>query len=146
MLQVEIITPEQTAFEGEVDSITLPSAEGELTILAHHMPLITIIKAGSVLLRTQRKEQLFAISKGVAEIEGTRVRLLTDTADRAEQLDEEAIEKAREEAKRMMSETRHDTEGFAIASALLERELARLNVVRRHRSRFSAGFSPSQAS
>lgn len=137
MIHVEIISPDQTAYEGTADSISLPGADGEITILEHHMPLLTMLNPGSVLIRHGAEEKLFAVSRGVAEIDGNHVRVLADTADRAEELELEAIEKAKEAAEKLRSERRDDAEGFAAATAMLERELVRLQVARRHRSRRS---------
>lgn len=132
---VEIITPEKVVFQGEVDSVSLPTPQGEITILPHHIPIISIVVPGSVLIRKGSDEQLFAVSRGVIEVDGKTVRVLTETADRAAELEEEAIEKAKKAAEQLLSEKRDDVEGFAEATALLERELARLHVARRHRGR-----------
>lgn len=134
MLRIELITPERTVFEGDVDSVSLPTPDGEITVLPHHIPLLSIVVPGSVTIRRGREVQLFAVSRGVIEVTGTTVRVLADTADRAEELQEEAVEKAKVAAEKLMTERRGDAEGFAEATAILERELARLHVVRRHRS------------
>jgi F-type H+-transporting ATPase subunit epsilon len=134
-LHFELITPDSTVFEGEVDSVSIPTPDGEITVLPHHIPLISIVTPGSIFLRKGKEEQLFAVSRGVVEIDGKSLRILADTADRAEELEEVAIEKAKAAAEKLMSEKRHDSEGFAEATALLERELARLQVKRRHRAR-----------
>lgn len=135
MLHFALITPDRTVFEGEVDSVSIPTPDGEITVLPHHIPLISIVVPGTLMIRTGGAVQLFAVSRGVVEIDGTSLRILADTADRAEELEEAAIEKAKAEAEKLMAEKRHDSEGFAEATALLERELARLQVKRRHRAR-----------
>lgn len=135
MLHLEIITPDRTMFQGDVDSVSLPTPQGEITILPHHIPLMSIVIPGSILVRQKHEEHLFAVSRGVIEVDGRNVRVLADTADRAVELEEEAIEKAKAEAERLLKEKRGDAEGFAEVTATLERELARLHVVRRHRSK-----------
>ncbi len=135
MLHIELITPDGPVFEGEADAVSLPTPDGEITILPHHIPLISLVVAGSILVRKGKEERLFAVSRGVVEVDGTTLRVLVDTADRAEELEEAAIEKAKAAAEKLLSEKRHDAEGFAEATAMLERELARLRVTRRHRSR-----------
>src|SRR3989344_9640424 len=134
-IRLEIITPERVVFQGEADSVSLPTPEGEITILPHHIPLISIMVPGSVLVRQGNEEQLFAVSRGVIEVDGKSIRVLTETADRAADLQEEAIEKAKKAAETLLKEKQNDVEGFAEATAILERELARLQVARRHRSR-----------
>ncbi|MBI1934324.1 ATP synthase F1 subunit epsilon [Candidatus Peregrinibacteria bacterium] len=134
MLHLEIITPDRTVFEGDVDLVSLPTPQGEITVLPHHIPLLSILAPGSILLRWKEEEQLFAVSRGVIEVDGTFVRVLADTADRATELEEEAIRQAKEKAEQLLKEKRADAEEFAEASAMLERELARLKVLRRHRT------------
>ena len=134
-MHIEIITPDHTIYSGEADAISIPTPDGEITVLPHHIPLISIVVPGTVEVRQWKNESLFPVSLGLIEIDGLTVRLLVDTADRAQELTEEAILRAQEAAQKLMTEKRHDTEGFAEATAMLERELARLKVVRRHRSR-----------
>lgn len=135
MIHARIITPEETVFEGDVESLTLPTAEGEITVMGGHVPLIGVLTPGTVIARKGKEEWLFSCSRGVIEIDGKSIRVLADTADRAESLEETAVEAARAAAEKLASERRHDAEGFAEATAILDRELARLRTIRRHRSR-----------
>ena len=75
MIHLEIITPERVVFQGEADSVSLPTPDGEITILPHHIPLISIVVAGSVLVRKGKEEQLFAVSRGVIEVDGKSIPL-----------------------------------------------------------------------
>jgi len=131
MLRLEITTPERTMFEGEVSSVSLPTADGEITVLPHHIPLMSIIAPGTAIIREKEREHVLAVSRGVVEIDGSTIRVLVDTADRAEELEEQEILKAKAAAEKMLNEKRGDREGFAEATALMEREIARLQVVRR---------------
>lgn len=140
MLRLEIITPDSTVFEGEAESVTLPTSDGEITVLPHHVPIITTITPGSMIVHTANEELIFAVSRGVIEVDGKGVRVLSDIADRADLLEEAAVERAQAEAQKLMSEKREDAEAFAEATAIFEKELARLMTVRRHRSRRS--FAP----
>lgn len=132
-LHLDIVTPESTVFSGDVESVTLPTEAGEVTILPRHIPLIGIVVPGTVMLRHGGKSELFAVSRGVVEVDGKTMRVLTDSADRAEELEEAAIEAAKTRAEQLMKEKREDIETYAEASAVLARELARLKTVRRHR-------------
>lgn len=131
----EIATPERVVYKDTVDSLTLPTREGEITVLPQHIPLVSVLVPGAITVRKGRDEQYMAVSGGFIEVQpGNRVVVLADTAERAEELTEAAIEKARVEAARVLSEKRTaDTESFALAAAVLERELARLKVARKHR-------------
>lgn len=132
-IKLELTTPERKVFEDEVDQITLPTKEGEITILPHHIPLVGILVPGMATVVKDGTETFLAVSGGFIEVQpDNRVIVLADTAERAEELDEKKIEEARERAKQMMDEKRHvDDTSFADAAAALERELARLKVVRK---------------
>jgi F-type H+-transporting ATPase subunit epsilon len=88
-------------------------------------------------VRSEKGEEMFAIARGVIEVTSTSVRVLSDIADRAEALEEAAIKKAKERAEKILSEKRTDVEGFAEATAILEKELARLKSIRRRGPRRS---------
>ncbi len=135
MIHANIITPDETVFDGDVESLTIPTAEGEITVMGGHVPLVSVLVPGTVIARKAKEEWFFACSRGVIEIDGKSIRILADTADRAEALEESAVEAARSRAEKLASERRDDAEGFAEASALMERELARLSTIRRQKSR-----------
>jgi F-type H+-transporting ATPase subunit epsilon len=135
MLHFSLITPDRALYDGDADSVSLPTPQGEITVLPHHIPLISIVSPGSLLIRKGKEELVFAVTRGVVEIDGTSLRVLADTADRAEELEEAAIEKAKKEAEKLVHERRSDAEGFAEATAILDRELARLTAVRRRKAR-----------
>jgi F-type H+-transporting ATPase subunit epsilon len=81
------------------------------------------------------EEQYFALSRGVVQIEKNSIKILSDIADRVDALDEQSILDARKRAEDLVASRRQDNEGFIEATALLDRELARLKSVRRRRSR-----------
>ncbi|MDO8598846.1 MAG: ATP synthase F1 subunit epsilon [bacterium] len=136
MLQLSIITPERTVYDGEVDQVTLPTTEGELTILPHHIPLVSTIAPGELRVRQGGKDVPMVIAGGFLEVlPGNRIAILADDALRVEELDVAAIEAARERARVALIEERHgDDTSFADAAAALQRELARLRVARKYRS------------
>lgn len=132
-LQFKIVTPERVVYEDTIDEAILPTVDGEIAVLPHHIPLVTLLQAGVLRIKKGSEEIPLAVGSGVIEVDGKRVVVLADTAERADELEEEKIEKARLAAKKLMEEKRTDAEGFAEASAALERELARLKVVKRYR-------------
>lgn len=139
----ELVTPDGTAYNGEILSVSVPTGMGEITILPHHRSLIATVEPGSVIIRTAEQELVFAVSRGALQVNGGSVRILADTADSAEGLDEEAaIDAARKRAEELAKEKRTDSEGFADATAMLERELGRLRTVRRLRSRRRSSRQP----
>lgn len=132
-LHVELVTPERILFKTEAERITLPTSEGEITVLPNHAPLVTKLIAGMATLVTQKGTEYVAVSGGFIEIQSdNRVRILADTAERENELDLSAIQTARERAEGVMRETvRSDDTAYAAAAAAVERELARERVARR---------------
>lgn len=135
MIHFELITPERVVFRQEVDEITLPTSEGEMTILPNHVPLVAALVAGVAKLKRGNVTEDVAVSGGFIEIKaGSRVRVLADTAERGHELEMSAIEEAKQRAEKVMKEAaRSDDVSYAAAAAALERELARYKVARKHR-------------
>ncbi len=134
-IHFEITTPEKVVFSDEVDSVSLPTKMGQITVLPNHIPLISSIESGEVITRKEGKENYLAISGGLAEVKGdNRVVVLADTAEHFEEIDEARAEEARKRAEDLLKEKREDAEDYAVVAAKLQRELARLRVARRHRS------------
>ena len=134
-LNLEITTPERTVFQQEVDSVTVPTVEGEITVLPNHASLVGIVVPGAMIVRIGGSETFLAVSGGAIEIlPGSRCVILTDSADRAEDLVVEEIEKAKARAMAAYEEAKgKDDIAYADASVHLERELNRLKVARKHR-------------
>jgi len=135
MIHFELITPERVLFREDVDAVTLPTVEGEITILPHHIPLVAKLVAGIARLKRGDVTEEVAVSSGFIDVrDGAHVRVLADTAERGHELDVAAIEEAKKRAEKVMKEAvRSDDVSYAAAAALLERELARYTVARKHR-------------
>lgn len=129
-LRLSIVTPERNIYEDEVDSVTVMTQMGEITVLPGHVPLVANMQAGELRTKKDGVEQLMVASTGLLQVRsGYEVVILADTAERAEELELEKIEQAREAARKMLLEKRHgDDVAFADAAAALERELARYRV------------------
>ena len=95
---VEIRTPEQLIYEGDVTSIRAPGVEGNFEILAGHLPFLTALDIGEIRIRESETPQLMAISGGVFEVLRTGVTALVETAEWASEIDVERAETARERA------------------------------------------------
>lgn len=130
-LKFEIITPERVVLKDEIDQVTLPTAEGEITVLPNHIPLIAVLRPGEIIAKKGKEEIAMSCSGGFIEVTGDKVLILADTAEKAEELVEAEIEKARERAQKILEEKHVDAEKYADAAGALERELARLKVARK---------------
>ncbi len=135
MLHLEIVTPEKLSFEGDVDSVVIPGSEGEFTVLQQHIPLMTQIKPGELVVTANGKKEYLAVGEGFATVTHDRVNILTDMAITWEHIDESAAEAAVERAKATLA-GQHDLheEELASVQASLLKSLAQLHVKRRHHS------------
>ncbi|MBI2607664.1 MAG: ATP synthase F1 subunit epsilon [Candidatus Doudnabacteria bacterium] len=141
MIHFKLITPERVVLEKDADSITLPTQTGEITVLSHHLPLISNLVAGEIRLKTGNEEEVFAVSNGVIEVKpDNQLVVLADTAEFGHEVDLERAEQAREKAQKLMQESYKDEKVFADAAASLEKHLARLKVARKHKSRKRANI------
>lgn len=136
----EIVTPEGPKFGEEVYSVTLPTSQGQIGILPHHIPLITIVTPGVIFIRrhqddSEEQAEHVATAGGLVEIDGKRVRLLADSAQRAEDIDELKAKEALEHARQLQRTAKNHVD-LAEAVALIDQNLARLKVAelrRRHK-------------
>ncbi len=105
---VEIRTPEQLIYEGDVMSIRAPGVEGNFEVLAGHLPLLTALDVGEIRLRESETPQLMAISGGVFEVLRTGVTALVETAEWASEIDVERAEHARNRAQERLTSNAPD--------------------------------------
>lgn len=133
-LRLEVITAERAVLAEDVDTVVAPGVEGELGVLPHHAPLLTMLQPGEMRIRRGDEETFLAVTGGFLEVLPDRVIVLADAAERAEEID---IARA-EEAKRRAQATIHargEEVNLALAEAALKRALARLRVAERRRRR-----------
>jgi F-type H+-transporting ATPase subunit epsilon len=133
-LHLEIITPDSKIFEGDVDSVQLPGAEGEMGILPGHEALVSALQAGELVITQQGKTQSLAIGEGFAEITGKSVGVLTDGAIREKEIDEKAAEEAVKRAEELLKNATLHGEELEATQASLARSLAQIRVKRRRHS------------
>ena len=133
-MKVEIITPEKISYSEDADQVSLPTAEGEITVLPGHIPLVTQLLPGELTLKKGGQYIVMAAGGGFAEITGNKVSIATDLAQRPEEIDERFAEEARKRAEQALKEReRLSEEEFAITAANLQKALAQLKIKRRHR-------------
>jgi F-type H+-transporting ATPase subunit epsilon len=131
-LRLEIVTPEAKTYSEDVEMVTLPGIEGEMGIYPQHVPLMTQVVSGEVIVRKDGAELFLAIGEGFAEITGDHVSILTDMAVLADDIDEAKAEEARKRAESRLAEKLDDEEA-ALVSAALAHSLAQLRVKQRKR-------------
>jgi F-type H+-transporting ATPase subunit epsilon len=133
-IHLEIVTAERVVLSDDVDQVNAPTKDGRVGILPRHMPLLTILDVGELDIIKDGVTTPFAVSGGFMEVLPTRVTILADTAERADEIDEARAEEARQRAADQISQRKGDQEQ-AIAEAELRRALIRLKVAQLKRAR-----------
>jgi F-type H+-transporting ATPase subunit epsilon len=128
---LEIITPAGVAYSADVDMVTLPAVDGEIGVMARHVPVLTRIVPGELIVRTGGEQAFVAVGGGLVAITGTNVAVVTDMAVAAKDVDEARAEDARLRAEARLKE-KIAAEEIATVTASLARSLAQLKV-KRHR-------------
>lgn len=133
-LKLEIVTPEKLAYSDDVEGVLLPGVEGELGILPMHIPLMTMIHPGELVVTKKGKAEYLAVGEGFVTIDQTSVKVLTDMAIEWEHIDESTAEAAVKRAEEALSR-KHElgSEESAAVQAALAKSLAQLKVKRRQR-------------
>ena len=131
-LRLEIVTAERTVFADDVSEVVAWGIEGQLGILPHHAPLMTMLQPGDLLIKKDDEEYYLAISGGFLEVRPDKVIILADACERAEEIDVERAEAARHRAEEILK-TRPPEMDTAAAEAALRRSLARIKVAERRR-------------
>lgn len=133
-MRLRIITPKQVVFEDEVAALTAPSVEGEITILPHHTKLFSLLKEGVLKIKLDKGEDFYAIGGGFLETDGSLLNVLVSRAYGQDEIDEKATERAVEQAKKALTESKNKIE-IHEASALLRRSLVDLKLLKLKRRR-----------
>ncbi len=132
-MKLEIVTPEGTAYSEDVEMVTLPGVAGQMGIYPRHVPLITQMVPGEIIVRKNGRDLFLATGEGLIEVTANRVAILTDLAIPADRIDEAKAEEARQRAQARLRE-KLSGEQLAAVNASLARSLVQLRVKRRRRA------------
>jgi F-type H+-transporting ATPase subunit epsilon len=131
-IHVDIVSAEGEIYAGEAEMVFVPAQEGELGIAPRHAPLLTLIKAGEVRVKTAEGELSVFVGGGALEIQPGRVTVLADTAIRAKDLDEAAALESKKRAEEALA-GKIDKMEQAEALAELARAAAQLKLLEKMR-------------
>lgn len=128
-------TPERTVYDADVEQITLPTLDGEITVLPHHIPLISVLRSGEMHVVKDGVDIPMAVTGGFVEVRpDSAVDILADSAERIEEIDLERAEAARIRAEEYIKTRKFETDvEYAALQAALERAMARIRVIKKHR-------------
>ena len=137
-IKLDIVTAERVVFSDDVDMVVAPGVEGQLGVLPHHAPLMTMLMPGELWVRKGGEEFYLAISGGFLEVRPDRIIVLADSAERVEEIDVARAEEAKRRAEERLK-THPPEADLSRAEAALRRSIARLGVVERRRRKRPTG-------
>ncbi len=141
-IKFKVVTPERTVFQDEIDQVTLPTTNGEVTVLPNHMPYITVLGSGEITLKKEGQESTLAVSGGFVEFNKNEMVVLADMAERAEEIDLQMAEDAKKRAEESMKQKiTMDESEYALVAAAIEKESARIKVAKKHHTKHAPNIS-----
>lgn len=131
IIKFEIVTPERVVLKEMIHQVTVPTVEGEITILPAHMPIVATLQPGVIELKKENGDvEVTSVSGGFVEVLRNKVVILADTAERADEIDAQRAEEAKKRAEESIKGMKQfDKERFAGISASIAKELARTKAV-----------------
>jgi F-type H+-transporting ATPase subunit epsilon len=132
-LKLEIVTPAGTVYSEDVEMVTLPGVAGQMGVYPQHVPLVTHMVPGEMIVRKDGRDLFMATGEGLIEVTAKRVAILTDLAIPADRIDEAKAEEARQRAEARLHDKLSAAE-VATVNASLARSLAQLRVKRRRQA------------
>lgn len=131
-LQLTIATPSSTVYSDTVDQITLTTTSGEITVLPNHVPLISNLEMGHVMIKKDNKETYFAIDGGILEVRHDHsVVVLSDSSEVSHEIDLERAEEAARKAEEYMKNPKETTESYSNLQAMMAKEQNRARIARK---------------
>lgn len=132
-LHVDIVSAEKEIFSGTAEMVSATAELGEIGILPRHSQLLTRLRPGQVRVKvSDTQEEIFYVSGGLLEVQPHLVTILSDTAERAKDLDEAAAQAAKQRAEQMLADHKSDFD-YAKAQAELAEAMAQLRAIEKLR-------------
>jgi len=130
ILKLKIITPKKLVKEEEAESISVPTASGEITILPHHANLFSLMVEGIVKVKKKEREEFLSVGGGYVQTDGEKVVILVSRAYGQDQIDENMINRAVEDAKKILKTSIDEKEKME-AMATLRRAVVDSKLLKR---------------
>ncbi len=133
-LTLEIVTPEAKVYSDTIDTVVIPTVEGEIGILPGHIPLLTQVEHGELRVSKGATTLMLVVSGGFAQIDNDRVRVLAEYAITEEKIDEHAVEDALKRAEQELKDAKDmDPQQYEHLQSLVRYSGVQLAVKRRQR-------------
>ncbi|MCA9371276.1 ATP synthase F1 subunit epsilon [Candidatus Woesebacteria bacterium] len=131
---LKVITPRKIVIEKEIDSVILPTVNGEITVLPRHTHLISLLKEGVITMKKDKQEEYLAVGGGYAETDGRHIQIMVSRAYNQDEIDEEITKKAIQDAHQILEKTKDKHERTEAAS-LLNRSVIDMKLLQKYRRR-----------
>jgi F-type H+-transporting ATPase subunit epsilon len=133
-LTLEIVTPDAKVYTDSVDSVVIPTVEGEIGVLPGHLPLVTQVNDGELRALKGNQTQFLAVGGGFAQIDADRVRVLAEHAISEDKIDENAVAEAMRRAQEgLRAKQEMDPAEVERLEALVRFSVAQLEIKRRRK-------------
>ena len=127
-IQANVVTPDGTVYEDQVEMVSVRTTEGDLGILPRHLPLVSPLEIGVARLTKDNKKELIAISGGFIEVRPDEVNILAESAELPSQIDIARARAAKERAERRLEQAKQENIDYQRAELALKRAINRLTV------------------
>ena len=136
-IRCEIVSQDRIVYQNDVEMVILPGAAGQMGILPHHAPLLTVLNFGIITVKNKGSEEHFTVAGGVAEVQPDQVTVLADAAENVQEIDEDRAMQAQQRAEARLKETiSEDTDRYLRTLTALKKSNLRLQAVRKYRNEF----------
>ena len=133
-IRCEVVSQDRIVFQGEADIVVLPGAAGQMGVLPHHAPVLTILDYGIITIRTGGEAQYFTVAGGIAEVQPDQVTILADSAENVMEIDLERASQAKARAEESLRNTvDFDEDRYMRTQSALKRSNLRIEAVRKYR-------------
>jgi F-type H+-transporting ATPase subunit epsilon len=134
-MKFKIVTPEKTIYENEILQVSIPTLQGEITVMPNHIPLVSVLQAGELKIKDKDGDHIMAVSGGFLEVKANNeLIILADNAERADDIDLDRAEQARQRAEEQMAKAKgEENVDFAKLQAIMDREMNRIRVGKKYR-------------
>lgn len=137
-LHLQLVTPQRVVLNEELDSVSCPTIQGQITVLPGHVPLVATLMPGELIAHNGQGTHNIHVAGGFVEVKpDNAVVILADAAEHVAELDEQQAELAKQKAEALLQQSNISDEEYALAAASLERNLSRLRIIRKHAHRIS---------
>lgn len=135
-MRLQLVTPERTVLTEEVDSLVCPTSEGQITILPGHVPIIATLVSGELVAKNSEEHNIH-VAGGFVQVQngGKEIVVLADTAEHFYEIDLARAEEAKLQAEKTLQEQNLSDEEYALAASMLQKNLSRIHIARKHAHR-----------